>query len=93
MRIVLFALLLTLSSACATSDDVPPGGMTGPGMKTVSSKQAPSTLVAVDGTICNVMPRKFEGTKVGDPAWCDWRSRSAGPPGRTGHHLPDRGGR
>ncbi|HUG39258.1 MAG TPA: hypothetical protein VMM12_02175 [Longimicrobiales bacterium] len=80
MRLVLLALVLMVLPSCATSEDVPPGGMTGPGMKTVSSKQAPSTLIAVDGTICNVMPKKYEETGVGDTAWCDWRNRSAGPP-------------
>lgn len=78
MRITALTLCLVVLGGCA-SEDLPPEGPLGPGVKTVASKEAPSTLVAVDGTVCNVMPRRFEATKVGDPASCDWRSRSEGP--------------
>ena len=78
MRAFLLTVFLILFG-CASSDDSPPEGPLGPGMKTVTSKQVPSTLIAMDGTVCNVMPWKFEATKVGDEAWCDWRSRSEGP--------------
>lgn len=79
MRGFLLPVLLVLLSGCASSDDVLPEGPLGPGMKTVTSKESPTTLTALDGTICNVMPWKFEATKVGDEVWCDWRSRSEGP--------------
>ena len=79
MRITALAICLVLFGGCAASEDLPPEGPLGPGVKTVTSKVAPSTLVAVDGTICTVMPRRFETTKVGDRASCDWRSRSEGP--------------
>lgn len=79
MKMKLLAVALVVLSACATSEDIPPEGPLGPGTKTVTSKVDPSTLVAMDGTICNVTPAKFRGTDVGDQAWCDWRSRSEGP--------------
>lgn len=79
MRFGALAIVVASSFACASSDDIPPGGPTGPGLKTVTSKEAPSTLIAADGTICNVMPWRFEGTEAGDQVWCDWRSRSEGP--------------
>lgn len=79
MRVAAMGIALALLCGCASSDDIPPEGPLGPRMKTVTSKEAPSTLIAMDGTICNVAPFKFEGTRVGDRAWCDWRRRSEGP--------------
>lgn len=79
MRIGVFTIVVAISFACASSDDVPPGGPTGPGLKMVTGKEAPSTLIAADGTICNVMPWRFGGTDVGDRVWCNWRRRSEGP--------------
>lgn len=83
MMLRLLVLSLVVVSGCASSEDAPPEGPLGPGTKTVTSKVEPSTLVALDGTICNVMPLKFRETRVGDEVWCDWRSRSEGP-GRGG---------
>lgn len=79
MRINLLAVALVILSGCALSEEVPPEGPLGPGAKIVTSKVEPSTLVAADGTICNVTPLKFKDTAIGDEAWCDWRSRSEGP--------------
>jgi hypothetical protein len=47
----------------------------GPQRKTVAAKEAPGTLVAVDGTICIVPAAKFESTQVDDKVWCAWRPR------------------
>lgn len=81
MRAVLVALALIFLPGCSATEDVPPGGRLGPGTKTVTSKVQPSTLVAIDGTVCNVSPRKFEATKVGDDVWCEWRTGYGGGTG------------
>lgn len=79
MRIVPLALSLVILIGCASSEDVPPEGALGPGTKVVTGKVDPSTLIALDGTICNVTPLKFRDTAAGDRVWCDWRRRSEGP--------------
>lgn len=79
MNVLLLVISLVVLSGCASSEHVPPEGPLGPGTKTVTSKVDPSTLVAVDGTICNVTPLRFRDTTVGDEVWCEWRSQSEGP--------------
>ena len=50
------------------------GGGGGPGYKTVSAKEEPMTLVALDGTLCTVTPAKYNKVKIGDRVVCGWRS-------------------
>ena len=90
MRIALLAVSLLALSGCATSEALPPEGPVGPGTKIVTSKVEPSTLVAADGTLCNVTPLKFRDTAIGDGVWCDWRRRSEGPPRGAGDGGPAR---
>ncbi len=61
----------------------PLGGDKGPQRKTVVAKEAPSLLVAIDGTICLVPGAKYESVKVDDKVWCDWRPRGGHP---SNHH-------
>lgn len=58
-----------------------PGG--GWGSKTISFKEEPMTLVAVDETLCNVTTEKYRKVKTGDRVWCYWRVRGDGLPGLT----------
>jgi len=41
--------------------------------KRVLTKQAPSTLIAPDGTICRVSPDRFKDTQVGRDTACEWQ--------------------
>ena len=52
-----------------------PGREDGPQRKTVESKEAPSRLVAIDGTVCLVSASRYGGVEPGDRVWCDWRPR------------------
>ncbi len=59
------------------------------GRRRVSAKEAPETLVAVDGARCTVDSEKFERTKSGDSVWCMWKGTGAAqdstrPPWRRG---------
>jgi hypothetical protein len=71
-----------LATACAPGGvAVGAGGMgasnihTGPGMKRVVAKRPPATLLASDGSGCDVSPDRFKGTAVGDLVDCpDWRA-------------------
>lgn len=80
MRKIGIACMVALLWGCAPKEDLPPGGPLGPATKTVLCKVEPTTLVAVDGTVCNVRPGTFESTEVGDGVWCEWR-RGPGCPG------------
>lgn len=42
--------------------------------KTVASLEAPATLFAEDGTRCTVNAKRFADIRVGDRAFCAWRS-------------------
>jgi hypothetical protein len=42
-------------------------------MKWVTSKEAPTTLIADDGTRCTVSEKQFNDTRIGDSALCVWR--------------------
>lgn len=42
------------------------------GRKTVASKEAPSTLIAADGSSCTVSEKEFGETIVGTSATCLW---------------------
>ena len=50
-------------------------GERGPQRKTVTGKEGPARLIAVDGTICIVSASKFGSVKLNDRVWCDWRPR------------------
>ena len=43
------------------------------GSKKVSGKEAPSTLIAVDGTRCQVTANKYDETSIGESVLCNWR--------------------
>jgi hypothetical protein len=47
--------------------------------KRVSSKEAPATLVAEDGSRCIVTEGQYRDTRVGDTAWCAWRTNDRAP--------------
>ena len=42
-------------------------------MKRVTAKEAPTTLVADDGSRCSVSEKRFDDTRIGDSALCVWR--------------------
>ncbi|MDQ6885687.1 MAG: hypothetical protein M3068_00195 [Gemmatimonadota bacterium] len=41
--------------------------------KEVVTKQEPHTLLALDGTFCDVSPDRFKDTRVGARVQCEWR--------------------
>ncbi|MFN2564050.1 MAG: hypothetical protein ABR499_03455 [Gemmatimonadaceae bacterium] len=47
--------------------------------KVVAGKQAPSTLLAEDGSRCTVTKKRFEDTREGDRATCGWRRDDRAP--------------
>lgn len=63
------------AAACAGPVRIPPGD-DGTGRRLVVAKEPPSTLIAADGKICNVMPRAYADTGIGDYAVCEWRDRT-----------------
>ena len=70
-------------AGCASLQAGGGGGL--PGVRTVSGKEAPITLVAVDGARCEVTPARWERAKIGDRVWCAWRGHGEAPhPGRPG---------
>ncbi|HUG39402.1 MAG TPA: hypothetical protein VMM12_02900 [Longimicrobiales bacterium] len=84
MRVLAMALLAFSLTGCGLDNRFQLGGV-GPGGKTVSAKEEPITLVAVDGTVCQVTPAKFHRVKRGDRVWCGWRNRGDAPrPGGGG---------
>ena len=44
-----------------------------PSQKPVYGKEAPTTLLAADGTRCQVSDKKFQETAVGEKIWCVWQ--------------------
>jgi hypothetical protein len=50
-------------------------GERGPQRKTVTGKEGPDRLIAVDGTLCIVSASKFESVEVNEKVWCAWRPR------------------
>jgi hypothetical protein len=78
-------LLVAAASALLPGCMLGSGGAFSAGPKTVGSKEPPITLVAVDGSHCQVAPDRFERTKIGDRVWCGWRDPGAAPrPGEEG---------
>src|SRR5690348_12596779 len=49
------------------------GAQLGWATKRVLTKQAPSTLIAQDGTVCRVSPDRFKDTQVGRDTACEWQ--------------------
>jgi hypothetical protein len=47
--------------------------------KIVAGKEAPSTLIAEDGSRCSVTKRRFQETREGDRATCSWRRDDRAP--------------
>ena len=58
-----------------TQGEHPFGSDRGPQRKTVVSKEPPSRLVAIDGTVCLVSASKYDSVDPEDRVWCDWRPR------------------
>lgn len=77
-KTALLLATLAVSLSCALPRTVQVGGEEGPGSKTVSAKEEPATLIAVDGTICVVTPGRFNKVKTGDRVWCSWRPYGGG---------------
>jgi hypothetical protein len=80
MRIPFPAMALAALLGCASSQEPQLDGPIGRGTKVVTSKVEPSTLIAADGTLCNVSALRFRDTAIGDVVSCEWRQRSEGPP-------------
>lgn len=67
------AALLLLAAGCAPlMGRGGRGGGAGLADKPVASREAPSALIAVDGTRCLVTDEKFQNTVPGDRVWCFW---------------------
>jgi hypothetical protein len=47
--------------------------------KIVAGKEAPSTLIAEDGSRCQVTKTRFQETREGDRATCSWRRDDRAP--------------
>lgn len=77
MKKLVVLTTIALLSGCSLPQRVKLGGSDGPGNKVVTAKEAPATLVAVDGTICHVTAGRFERISTGDRAWCGWQKRGA----------------
>lgn len=87
MRTAVVAALLVIQAGCRWAPGQtlnPPGKMRPPGearptqqgtslgRKTVSSKEAPNRLYAVDGSSCTVSEKQFNETVVGTDVTCLW---------------------
>lgn len=87
-NILLIMLAAGLLGACSMLPGwLQAGPKSGLGEKTVSAKEAPATLVALDGTLCTA-PWKYDRVKPGDRVFCHWRVR-----GEMGMWAADRGDR
>ena len=86
-RFAIIAALLLLQAGCRWTPGQslrPPGQIRPPGeasstpqstnlgRKTVSSKEAPTRLIAVDGTSCTVSEKQFQEVVVGTDVTCLW---------------------
>lgn len=49
------------------------GENSGPSRKVVKGKEPESTLIAHDGTRCQVTEKRYRETVIGEKAWCAWR--------------------
>ena len=80
LRLGLALALLTSLLGCGwlpfrVEGERPLMGERGPQRKTVTAKEAPDRLIAVDGTLCIVSASKFESVEVNDKVWCAGRPR------------------
>jgi hypothetical protein len=84
MRRLPMALLLASLAACGAGParlvttprgevGVESGPDLGDGIKRVTTKHPPATLVAEDGTVCRVSPDRYAATAVGARVRCDWQ--------------------
>ncbi len=80
MRILVIGCVLVALAGCASSQDQPQDGLSGPATKVVTHKVVPTTLIAADGTLCTVSALRFQDTSIGDTFFCAWRRRGEGPP-------------
>lgn len=76
--LVLSACITPMRPHQHTPDDVRQGLAT----KVVARKVEPNYLVAVDQTACEVSAERFRQVRVGQRAFCDWRSGGPAGPGR-----------
>lgn len=83
MKMLVLAIAVFGLSGCTLTQRLQAGGPSGPGYKTVSTKEEPATLVALDGSECRVTADRFERVAVGERVWCYWLVRGGvdGPPG------------
>ncbi len=97
LRVAASMTLVVLSSACLGIGGRRNGsGVSGFDRKPVASKEAPTSLVAVDETRCLVSEKKFHDTEIGTSAWCFWSSDGEGsravsggaPAGRSEGPVP-----
>lgn len=71
-----------------------------PDRRAVVTKEAPTSLIAADGSRCLVGENKFAHTDIGDRVWCVWSAKDGrrtaytwddnGEP--SGRHRPESGG-
>ena len=56
----------------------PTGGRADAGevaQKEVGGREAPASLISIDGWTCLVTEKRFRETAVGERVWCAWRRR------------------
>lgn len=71
--------LLGLSGACVGIGGQRQGSaVSGFDRKPVATKEAPTSLIAVDETRCLVSAKKFKDTEIGTSAWCFWSADGDG---------------
>jgi hypothetical protein len=86
VRLTLLLLGLSLTGGCSTRADQvfgAPGrlvtGSSGPQpgytIKLVRAKEAPSDVVADDGSVCRLTAERFAGVEAGDWLSCEWNIR------------------
>jgi hypothetical protein len=87
-RLLLLALAAPLLGGCAALPGFPKrpadghgdvarqkGARAGFWRKPVAGHEAPTTLVALDGSRCMVTAKRFEETAPGEKVWCNWQGR------------------
>ena len=43
--------------------------------KEVAGREAPASLISIDGWTCLVTEKRFRETAIGERVWCAWRRR------------------
>jgi hypothetical protein len=80
MRPILVGMLALALAGCGARHPVQWGPPTGWGYKTVQAKEDPTTLIALDESICRVTPTRYQRTHVGERVACHWQSWGGGRP-------------